>query len=72
MGVNTDVVKTAPASFADLTKADCAPSVALPGDPRTGNSSMMTVYAAGLSADGKLAGGDALNKGIDYFKALKA
>ncbi len=72
MGINKDVVKTSPTSFADLTKPEFANSVAMPGDPRTGNSSMMTVYAAGLSTDGKLAGADALNAGIAYMKALKA
>jgi putative spermidine/putrescine transport system substrate-binding protein len=72
MGVNKDVVKTSPSSFADLTRADYANAIAMPGDPRTGNSSMMTVYAAGLSTDGKLAGADALNAGIAWMKALKA
>jgi putative spermidine/putrescine transport system substrate-binding protein len=71
MGVNKDVVAAAPTSFADLKDAKFANAVAMPGDPRTGNSSMMTVYAAGLSTDGKLAGADALNAGIAYFKALK-
>ncbi len=70
MGVTTDVIKTVPASFADLTKAEYAHSVALPGDPRTGNSSMMTVYAAGLSAVGKLAGGDGAADGGGVRGAL--
>ena len=72
MGVNKDVVAEAPTSFADLKDAKFANVIALPGDPRTGNSSMMTVYAAGLSTDAKLAGADALNAGIAYFKDLKA
>ncbi|QYZ70020.1 ABC transporter substrate-binding protein [Neotabrizicola shimadae] len=71
MGVNKDIVAEAPTSFADLTDAKYANAVAMPGDPRTGNSSMMTVYAAGLATDGKLAGADALNAGIAWFKALK-
>ncbi len=70
-GVNKDIVKDAPTSFADLTDAKYKNAVAIPGDPRTGNSTMMTVYAAGLSKDGKAAGADALNAGIAYFKALK-
>ncbi|MEE3071087.1 MAG: ABC transporter substrate-binding protein, partial [Pseudomonadota bacterium] len=45
-------------------------SVALQGDPRTGNSVMMAVYAAGV-AEGGEAGADALNKGIGFFKGLK-
>ena len=68
--VNTDIVTSAPKSFADLKDAAYANSVALPGDPRTGNSSMMTVYASGL-AEGAASGADALTKGIGYFKALK-
>ena len=71
MGVNKDIITEAPTSFADLKDAKFANSVAMPGDPRTGNSSMMTVYAAGLATDGKLAGADALNAGIAYFKAMK-
>ena len=71
MGVNKDVVADAPTSFADLKDAKFANVIALPGDPRTGNSSMMTVYAAGLATDAKLAGADALNAGIAYFKDLK-
>ena len=72
MGVNKDIVKAAPTSFKDLTDPKFANSVAIPGDPRTGNSTMMTVYAAGLASDSKLAGADAMNAGIAYFKALKA
>jgi len=72
MGVNKDVVAESPTTFAQLTDAKFANSVALPGDPRTGNSSMMTVYAGGLSVDPASKGGDAMTKGIEYFKALKA
>lgn len=68
--VNTDIVSGKPASFADLKDAAYANAVALPGDPRTGNSSMMTTYAAGL-ANGGTNGADALNTGIAYFKGLK-
>lgn len=72
MGVNKDVVKDAPKSFADLKDPKFANSVAMPGDPRTGNSSMMTVYAAGLSSDAKLSGAKALDAGIAFMKDLKA
>ncbi len=68
--VNSDIFPEAPQSFADLKKPEFANSVAVIGDPRTGNSTMMTVYAAGI-AEGGTAGGDALNRGIDYFKGLK-
>ncbi|MGY9048729.1 iron ABC transporter substrate-binding protein [Puniceibacterium antarcticum] len=69
-GVNSDIIADAPTSFADLTEAAYANAVAIPGDPRSGNSTMMTVYAAGVAKGGE-AGGDALNKGIAYFKGLK-
>jgi putative spermidine/putrescine transport system substrate-binding protein len=71
MGVNKDIVSDVPAKFSDLTDAKYKNSVAMPGDPRTGNSSMMTVYAAGLSANPKATGADALNAGIAYFKSMK-
>ncbi|MDE3080814.1 MAG: ABC transporter substrate-binding protein [Paracoccaceae bacterium] len=70
-GVNKDIVKNVPTSFADLTKAAYKNAVAIPGDPRTGNSTMMTVYAAGLSKDPKATGAKALNDGIAYWKAMK-
>ncbi len=69
-GVNSDIIADAPTSFADLTDAAYANAVAIPGDPRTGNSTMMTAYAAGI-AQGAAAGCDALNAGIGYFKGLK-
>lgn len=69
-GVNSDIVKDAPQSFADLKAAELMNSVALQGDPRTGNSTMMTVYAAGL-ANGAKGGAEALDAGIGYFKELK-
>lgn len=70
IGVNKDIVKDVPKSFADLTDAKYANSVAMPGDPRTGNSSMMTVYAAGVAQSGK-AGADAAKAGIEFMKSLK-
>jgi putative spermidine/putrescine transport system substrate-binding protein len=71
MGVNKDVFPESPASFADLTDAKYANSVAMPGDPRTGNSSMMTVYGAGMSTAASAKGAEALNAGIAFFKGLK-
>lgn len=70
IGVNKDIVTEAPTSFADLMDSKYANSVAMPGDPRTGNSSMMTVYAAGLSKGAK-GGADAAKAGIEYFKSMK-
>lgn len=69
-GVNKDIFPEAPTSLADLKDRKFANSVALQGDPRTGNSVMMAVYAAGVAEGGK-AGADALNKGIGYFRDLK-
>lgn len=68
--VNSDIYPDAPTSFADLKDAAFGNGVGIIGDPRTGNSTMMTVYAAGI-AEGGEAGSDALNKGIGYFKDLK-
>ncbi|WFF40671.1 ABC transporter substrate-binding protein [Salinicola endophyticus] len=70
MGVNRDIYPESPQSFADLNASEYTNGVALAGDPRTGNSVMMTVYAAGIANGGK-AGADALNAGIAYFKQLK-
>jgi putative spermidine/putrescine transport system substrate-binding protein len=71
MGINKDIVTSEPKSFSDLANKQYVNSVALAGDPRTGSSTMMTVYAAGVSADGKAAGADALDNGIKYFRGLK-
>ena len=71
MAVNKDVVTDAsPASFADLKDPKYAAMVAIPGDPRTGNSSMMSLYAAGTAMGGK-GGADAATAGIAYLKELK-
>ena len=73
MAVNKDIVTEAsPASFADLKDPKYAAMVAIPGDPRTGNSTMMSVYAAGLAANGGKGGADAASAGITFFKDLKA
>jgi putative spermidine/putrescine transport system substrate-binding protein len=69
--VNKDIFPEAPTSFADLMDPAYANAVALPGDPRTGNSTIMTVYAAGLSQQPDAAGADALTAGVAYMKALK-
>jgi len=55
IGVNKSVITgDSPASFADLLKPDYANSVALAGDPRTGNNAIMSVYAAGLSTGARI------------------
>jgi putative spermidine/putrescine transport system substrate-binding protein len=71
MAVNKDLVTDAsPTSFADLKDPKYAAMVAIPGDPRTGNSSMMSLYAAGVAMGGK-GGADAAAAGIAYLKELK-
>lgn len=70
MGVNKDIVTEVPTSFADLKKSEYANSVAIPGDPRTGNSTMMTVYGAGIAA-GAEGGAEAAAAGTAFFKELK-
>jgi len=67
--VNSDIVKTSPADWADLQGADYKNAVALAGDPRTANQAIQGVYAAGLSA----AGGDAAkagDAGLAFFADL--
>jgi putative spermidine/putrescine transport system substrate-binding protein len=67
--VNTDIVKTVPADWADLLKGDYANAVALAGDPRASNQAIQGVYAAGLSQ----AGGDAAKAGeagLAFFAEL--
>jgi putative spermidine/putrescine transport system substrate-binding protein len=69
--VNKDIVQNAPQDWADLLKDDYKNSVALAGDPRASNQAIMGVYAAGLSRGGA-AGGDAGQKGLEFFKELNA
>ncbi|OLP56902.1 iron ABC transporter substrate-binding protein [Rhizobium rhizosphaerae] len=69
-GVNKDIVKDIPTSFKDLKDAKYANSVAMPGDPRTGNSSLMSVYTSGMSTGAKTAE-EAAKAGVEYFKELK-
>ncbi len=49
--VNADIVKNLPTDWADLQKPEMKNSVSLSGDPRSGNQSIQTVFAAGLSAN---------------------
>ncbi len=67
--VNADMVKNPPKSWADLMKPEFANLVALSGDPRTGNESIMSIYAAGLAAGAK-PGADAGKAGLDFFAEL--
>jgi putative spermidine/putrescine transport system substrate-binding protein len=67
--VNKDIVKSAPADWADLLSDEYANAVALAGDPRASNQAIQAVYAAGLAAgatDPKSAG----EKGLAFFGEL--
>jgi len=67
--VNSDIVKKAPADWADLLAADYANSVALAGDPRASNQAIQAVFAAGLSeSKGKV--DKAGEAGLKYFAEL--
>ena len=67
--VNKDLVKNAPADWADLLKPEYANAVALAGDPRASNQAIQAVYAAGLST-GAAAGEAAGTAGLEFFKEL--
>ena len=67
--INADMVKKAPADWADLQSADYKNQVALSGDPRTSNESIQSIFSAGLSsANGKI--DDAAMAGLKYFSDL--
>ncbi|MEF2072496.1 ABC transporter substrate-binding protein [Consotaella aegiceratis] len=69
IGANLDLVDATPQSFEDLQKSDYVNAVALPGDPRTGNSAIMSIYAAGV-AGGAKTGEEAAAKGLEFFRTL--
>lgn len=69
LGVNTDLVKTAPADWADLLKSDYKESVALAGDPRASNQAILGVMAAGMGRGGA-PGAESGKKGLEFFAAL--
>lgn len=68
-GVNKDLVKNAPADWADLLKAEYANSFALTGDPRASNQAILAILSAGMSRGaepGKASG----EKGLEFFAEL--
>jgi putative spermidine/putrescine transport system substrate-binding protein len=67
--VNDDLVKTAPATWADLMKPDYANQFALAGDPRAANQAIAAVHAAGMSTGAK-PGADAGAAGLKFFADL--
>lgn len=71
LAVNTDLVKTLPADWADLLKPEYANSVALSGDPRSGNQPLMAVMSAGMAA-GAEPGAASAEAGLKFFADLNA
>lgn len=69
--VNTDIIKTPPQDWADLSKPEFRNAVALAGDPRASAQAINAVYAAGLTAGA----GDAAktaDAGLKFFADLNA
>ena len=64
--VNSDIVKNAPKSWADLMKPEYANQFALAGDPRAANQAISAVSAAGISTGAK-PGADAGTAGLKVF-----
>jgi putative spermidine/putrescine transport system substrate-binding protein len=67
-GVNTDIAKTVPKSWADLKDPSYKNMVALGGDPRQAGEAFAAVYAASLANGGSL---DDIGPGIQFFADLK-
>jgi putative spermidine/putrescine transport system substrate-binding protein len=68
-GINKDLVKNAPADWADLLKPEYANSFALTGDPRASNQAILAVLSAGI-AKGAKPGKDSGEKGLAFFAEL--
>jgi putative spermidine/putrescine transport system substrate-binding protein len=67
-GVNTDVAKTVPKSWAELKDPAYKNQVALGGDPRQAGEAFAAVFAASLANGGSL---DDISPGIQFFADLK-
>src|SRR5258708_3667729 len=66
--INTDIVKTPPASFQDLLSGNYKNMVGIDGDPRQANDAFLAVFSASLANGGSL---DTIQPGIDFFAKLK-
>ena len=67
--VNTDIVKTLPADWADLLKPEYANAFALSGDPRSANQPLIGVMSAGMAA-GAEPGKASADAGLAFFAEL--
>jgi putative spermidine/putrescine transport system substrate-binding protein len=67
IGCDAAAIDECPESFEDLLDPQYRGKVALPGDPTTGESGFMIVFAAALANGGSL---DDIQPGIDYFAEL--
>lgn len=70
-GVNSDLIDTPPADWADLLKPEYANSFALSGDPRASNQAILAVLSAGMSRGGE-PGADSGMLGLEFFAELNA
>lgn len=68
-GVNTDMVKNVPKTFADLLKPEYKGMIAMSGNPTSSAAAFSGVWAAALANGGSL---DNIQPGVDYFAKLKA
>jgi putative spermidine/putrescine transport system substrate-binding protein len=69
IGINKDLVKNNPTDWADLKKPEYAKSVALSGDPRTGNQPLLSVMSMGMSMGAK-PGAESAAKGMEFIAEL--
>jgi putative spermidine/putrescine transport system substrate-binding protein len=67
-GVNRNIVRNVPRSWADLLKPEYRNRVALNGSPLTSGSAVAGVFSAALANGGSL---NNIAPGIDYFARLK-
>jgi putative spermidine/putrescine transport system substrate-binding protein len=70
-GVNSDLIDTPPADWADLLKPEYANSFALSGDPRASNQAILAVLSAGMSRGGE-PGAESGQLGLEFFAELNA
>jgi putative spermidine/putrescine transport system substrate-binding protein len=71
LGVNTDLVSTLPADWADLLKPEYANSVALTGDPRASNQAILAIMSAGM-AQGAEPGAATADAGLKFFADMNS